>query len=275
MSGQVTPIGLLLPRTSLNTCALALGIPRHQVKGKLALDVGIGIGGIADSLSRAEDCEIIGMDLGYAVDSAHRYFGKNMRLHIVQASLFAPPFAANTFDVVYSQGVIHHTFSTREAFRSIASLPKSDGMLYVWAYSHEDEQASVLRRILMTIERSTRPLLSRLPSRVQAVLLLPALPFYMVYQNCFRRRDMGEQLTPKYRWNEALHAARDRLTPPFAHRHSYEEVANWFRAAGYHDLEMLRDQVLPRNIPPTVQQCVGIRGFFGQASASHLDLQED
>jgi hypothetical protein len=61
----------------------------------------------------------------------------------------------------------------------------------------------------------------------------------------------------------------------FAHRHSYEEVADWFRAAGYHDLEMPRDQVLPPNIPATVQQCVRIRGFFGQASASHLDFQED
>ena len=254
------------PENMLRWMCFCIGIPRHQLKGKLVLDVGIGIGGIANSLSSTQDCEIIGMDLGYAVDSARYYFGDNPRLHIVQASLFASPYRPSTFDVVYSQGVLHHTFSTLQAFRNIAPLPKNDGMLYVWVYSREDERATLLRRALMVIEGVARPILSRLPKSYQTGLLLPTLPFYMAYQNLYRRRAMGERVTPKYGWNEALHAARDRLTPPFAHRHSYEEVAVWFRDEGYGGLEMLRDEVLPADVPLTVQLCVGIRGFRGTTS---------
>lgn len=91
---------------------LGLG-PRRNLQHRLVLEVGIGIGGTADALSRAESCELIGIDLGYAVDQARHYFGQNPLLHLVQASVFAPPFRPGSFDVVYSHGVLHHTYSTR------------------------------------------------------------------------------------------------------------------------------------------------------------------
>jgi SAM-dependent methyltransferase len=239
-----------------------LGLAKHSLKDKLVLEVGIGIGGTADMLSRNESCEIVGIDLGYAVDQAHYYFGKNPLLHIVQASVFAPPFRPNTFDVVYSHGVLHHTFSTSGAFRSIAPLAKeAGGMLYVWLYSHEHERVTSLRRILMSIEGVVRPLLSRFSKAGQTVALLPTLPCYILYQNLIVRRKYGAAQTAKYGWNEALHAARDRLTPPFAHRHTYEEVAQWFASAQYAQLEMLRDEQPPDSVPESYRQNVGIRGF--------------
>ena len=238
------------PETTLQCMRYSLGIPRHSVKHNLVLEVGIGIGGTADALSRTEDCELVGMDLGYAVDQARSYFGQNPRLHIVQASVFAPPFLPDTFDVVYSHGVLHHTYSTRMAFKQIAHLPKkTNGMLYVWVYSHEQEQATLLRRLLMAIEQVVRPSLSQLPELAQTVLLMPILPFYILYQNLYRRNQMGQQFAASYGWNEALHAARDRLTPPFAHRHTYGEVMEWFQSEMYQNLELLCDEALPEGVP--------------------------
>jgi len=122
--------------------------------------------------------EVVGMDLGYAVDQAQRYFGQNRRLHIVQASVFAPPFRADSFDMVYSHGVLHHTYSTPTAFARLTQLPKArGGMLYIWVYSHAQEKATVLRRALMMIETAIRPAVSRMPSSLQTITLLPALPF--------------------------------------------------------------------------------------------------
>ncbi len=138
----------LTPDMVLRCKRYELGLYRRNIKHRLVLEVGIGIGGTADALSRAESCELVGMDLGYAVDQAQYYFGQNPLLHLVQASVFAPPFRPGSFDVVYSHGVLHHTYSTRAAFTQIARLPKqANGMLYVWVYSHDQEQATPLRRV--------------------------------------------------------------------------------------------------------------------------------
>ncbi len=257
------------PEVMLQRKRFELGVEKHALKRRIVLEVGIGIAGTADALSRAEDCELVGMDLSYAVDQARHYFGANPRLHIVQASVFAPPFRADTFDVVYSHGVLHHTYSTREAFGGIATLTKPQkGMLYVWLYSKEEERATPLRRALMAVERVIRPVVSHLSAPLQTAVLLPTTPLYMFYQNVYRRWKLGRQYTAAYSWNEALHAARDRLTPPFAHRHTYEEVAGWFVTARYGRLELLRDEPRPEGVPESYQRNVGIRGFRLMADAA-------
>jgi len=248
------------PEHILRWIQYALGVERHPLKGQFVLEVGVGIGGIADALTKAEDCDIIGVDLSYAVDQAQRYFGRNPRLHLVQASAFALPFRPGTFDTVYSQGVLHHTYSTRAAFDRLAPLVKPDGMFYVWLYSKNEGRATLLRRTLMAVENVVRPVLARLPGQLQTVALLPVVPLYMLYQNVYRRARHGSSAA-HYGINEALHAARDRLTPPFAHRHTYDEVAAWYREAGFRRLELLRDELLPDGVPNTMQTNVGVRGF--------------
>jgi SAM-dependent methyltransferase/uncharacterized protein YbaR (Trm112 family) len=252
------------PERALDWMRYSLGTRTHPLRNKLALEVGIGMGAMADGISRTENCEIVGVDLGYGVDRARQFFGQNHRLHVVQASVFALPFRRASFDVVYSHGVIHHTYSTRTAFSHLTRLPKENGMLYVWVYSHEDGATSSFRRVLMLIERAFRPTISRLPRSLQMIALAPALPAYMLYQTLVRRRRMGPEAAVKYSWHEALIAARDRLTPPFAYRHSYEEVAEWFRSESYGDLEFLRDESLPGGFPDdlvNLRVSVGIRGF--------------
>ena len=116
----------------------------------------------------------------------------------------------------------------------------------------------------MTAEQVVRPALSRLPGFVQTICLLPILPFYILYQNLYRRNQLGKRFAATYGWKEALHAARDRLTPPFAHRHTYPEVMEWFRSEMYQDLESLCDEALPDGVPDTYTLNVGVRGFRKQ-----------
>lgn len=224
-----------------------LDLACKPVKDKLVLEVGIGVGGIADYMVRKEKCELVGIDLSYAVDPAYTHFGKNPFFHIAQASAFAPPFRDSTFDFVYSQGVLHHTFSTKSAFDRISTLPKPDGRLYIWVYSPYNEQRTLIRRILMAMENIIRPICWRLPEKLQSVALLPIIPLYLLHQNLnVKRRDAGYV---RYGWREAVHAARDRFTPRYVHRHTEEEVSSWFREAGYTHIQCVSQRKLPDFTP--------------------------
>jgi uncharacterized protein YbaR (Trm112 family)/SAM-dependent methyltransferase len=247
-----------LPAAAMFRCMdFMLDVERHPLSGKRVLEVGIGIGGIADHVARTHDCELVGVDLGYAVDAAARNFGINPFFHIVQASAFAPPFRASTFDLVYSQGVIHHTYSTRTAFDHLQELPKVGGRLYIWVYSPENESRSLARRAIMLLEHMLRPICSRLPERLQTLLLLPIVPLYMAHQRLVAGGAIG---AIRYGFNEALHAARDRFTPRYIHRHNDAEVMGWFRACGYQDIRAASGRDVPPWLPIGFYANTGIDG---------------
>ncbi|MEW5947519.1 MAG: class I SAM-dependent methyltransferase, partial [bacterium] len=236
-----------------------LNLRNHPVRGKLLLEVGIGVGGIADHFARNRECEVIGIDLSLAVDAAHRHFGNNPNLHVVQASVFNPPFRNGTFDLAYSQGALHHTFSPRKAFDSMASLVKPAGAAYVWLYRKESRRGSGLRRIQAFVESLTRPVISRLPAPLQTLALMPAVPMYVVYRNAIAARSRPGAV--RYSLRDALHAARDRFTHRFASRHTYDEVAGWFMENGFDRLEFAADREDRSDIDPNFYLNVGILGF--------------
>jgi uncharacterized protein YbaR (Trm112 family)/SAM-dependent methyltransferase len=232
-----------------------LDLERYPVDGKVVLEVGIGV---ADYMARQEGCELVGVDLGYAVDVAIKHFGHNPFLHIVQASAFAPPFCGETFDFVYSWGVLHHTHSVRDAFQVVSQLPKKNGRCYIWVYSPGDEERTLVRRGVMALERVLRPVVWRLPEKAQTVVLSPLVPLYMLHQWWQVRQ--GKRDFVRYGFREAIHAARDRFTPRFVARHTDEEVCGWFREAGYEQLCCGGDRTRPDYVPVGMTACTGVGG---------------
>ena len=76
----------LTPEAWFRCMRFVLGLDRFPLDRKLVVEVGMGIGGVADYLAREENCETVGVDLGHAVDAGYRHFGRNPFLHVVQAS---------------------------------------------------------------------------------------------------------------------------------------------------------------------------------------------
>jgi uncharacterized protein YbaR (Trm112 family)/SAM-dependent methyltransferase len=239
-----------------------LDLPNRSVKEKLVLEVGIGVGGIADYMTREQECELVGVDLSYAVDPAYMHFGANVFLHIVQASAFHLPFRENSFDLVYSQGVLHHTFSTKTAFDRICKLPNHGGRLYVWLYNDNTDQLQLHRRVIPLMEKVIRPLCWRLPETLQTLTLLPIVLLYLAHQNLYKKRIGSDYVSIGFRG--ALHAARDRFTPRYAHHHTEAEVSSWFSQAEYTEIQCASKRSLP-DIPVVKAMALatvvdGIRG---------------
>jgi ubiquinone/menaquinone biosynthesis C-methylase UbiE/uncharacterized protein YbaR (Trm112 family) len=241
-----------------NSLFATLRNENQNLEGGLVLEVGIGSGGSANDMSKKFKCNLIGMDLGYSVDVAFKNFSMNPFFHIVQASAFHLPFRNHSFDFVYSHGVIHHTFNTKIAFKNLSTLPKSNGRLYVWVYSFLNETRTAKRKIIMILERLVRPWCAELPSWLQTIVLQPIVPLYILHQNAVYK---GQKGMARYSWREALHAARDRFTPKYIHRHSEEEVMSWFAEHNFTDIRPLSQKSLPDYVPEGFYMNTGVEGF--------------
>jgi 2-polyprenyl-3-methyl-5-hydroxy-6-metoxy-1,4-benzoquinol methylase len=102
------------------------GLSLEQLQGKTVLDVGCGMGRFAEIVARA-GARVVGIDLSSAVDAAAENLSSFENAAIVQADVFSLPFARESFDVIYSIGVLHHTPDTREAFLKLAFHLKPGG----------------------------------------------------------------------------------------------------------------------------------------------------
>ena len=198
-----------------------------DLEGKLILDCGCGNGLFADFIS-THRAEAVGFDLSLGVVSAHEKFINSHNVHFVQGSLFKPPFRPRTFDVVYSHGVMHHTYDTKTAFMSIAPLCRNDGRYYVWLYG----EYQGMYRLFHITTNLLRFVVSRLPSSPQDAVVGILARLYGYMRRNFRRY-MTESPGVEYDRAQTLHVTRDRFTPLYAHLHNAPEVKRWFQEAGY------------------------------------------
>lgn len=224
------------------------------------LEVGCGIGITTYLAHKNFKVDAVGLDLSDAALRAATHYKSNPFLHFVQASAFAPPFADGFFDLMYSRGVLHHTFSTRDAFRAVARLCRSGGHLYLWVYGTGSITASPLRRVLYLSEVVLRRILSHQPAGVATIALSPIALAYMGF-NAFRHAQTPE--IQRLSYARALHAARDRFTPRYAHRHEESEVARWFEDAGFKDIQVVDWRSMPRADHEDYRRNIGVRAIRG------------
>ncbi len=93
------------------------GLQRQDLAGKLVLDVGCGMGRFADVATRW-GAHVVGIDLSLAAEVAARNLA-GREATIFQADVFHLPFAPESFDFIYSIGVLHHTPDCQAAFKAL------------------------------------------------------------------------------------------------------------------------------------------------------------
>lgn len=235
-----------------------INLPGNKKGNRTFLEVGCGLGITTHLVQKNYGVDGIGVDLSSSVFQASVHFRDNPFLHFVQASVFKLPFKTRSFDIVYSRGVLHHTFSTFEAVKSLAEFCREQGLFYLWVYGTKSIRDNWFRKAVYAIERTVRPLISEDSESMASNAFLKSMALgYLAYNKLRRRKNRQVQ---SYTFSRAMHAARDRFTPKFAHRHETSEVAGWFQELGYDSIEVVDWHVMPSVEADDFRRNVGIRG---------------
>ena len=120
----------------------------EELNGKLVLDVGCGMGRFAEVATRW-GARVVGIDLSAAAEVAAKNLA-DRDFVAFQADVFSLPFAPESFDIIYSVGVLHHTPDTARAVRELHRVLRPGGRAVVMLY-HRDSynyrvNIGVLRR---------------------------------------------------------------------------------------------------------------------------------
>jgi SAM-dependent methyltransferase len=209
------------------------GVRPEELRGKLVLDVGCGMGRFAEVATRW-GARVVGVDLSSACEVA----ASNLRERpfvALQADVMELPFAPQSFDYIYSIGVLHHTPNCETAFKSLPQYLKPGGTIAIWLYSGYNKWY----RFSDLYRNITR----RLPPRTLNAFFSVAVPF-------FYHVDRGLKFVPvvgaplaglvhhvfpvnlspnsKIRVLDTL----DWYSPEYQSKHTYEQVFRWFEDCG-------------------------------------------
>jgi SAM-dependent methyltransferase len=210
------------------------GFHEDEVKDKLMLDAGVGSGRFSEVVSRWGG-EVVGIDLSYAVDAAYRNIGSRPNVHIIQADIFNLPFKENTFDYIFSVGVLHHTPDTEQAFKRLVPLLKPDGEIAIWVYTKYFEWLHKPSTFL-------RKFTTKMPKRVVYYLSTIAVPLYFAWpfsKIIFPLFQLGYHKSARWRWLDTF----DWYSPKYQWKHTYAEVFKWFKESGLSDITPLEHPV--------------------------------
>jgi SAM-dependent methyltransferase len=123
--------------------------------GARILECGCGTGQLTNFLSIANRT-VIGTDICLnSLKMAQEFKNKNdlERAHFYQMNLFRPCFRPHSFDLVISNGVLHHTSDPFRGFKSISTLVKPGGYILIGLYHKYGRIITDLRRSIFRMTK--------------------------------------------------------------------------------------------------------------------------
>ncbi|MDQ6652181.1 MAG: methyltransferase domain-containing protein [Acidobacteriota bacterium] len=217
-------------------------------RGKKVLDAGCGNGRFAFHAARC-GAEVWAIDLGPAVEVARRNCESEKNVQVVQADLHNPPFDLESFDFIYSIGVLHHLPEPETAFQNLIRFLKPGGEIQIYLYWKPERQP--IKRAMLAVISWVRSVTTRLPHTVVHALSYPsamaAFALFVWPYQLMRVTPGLEQLAEKipmrqyaaFPFRVCVNDQLDRLSAPIENRYTREEVFDWLKRAGLEDPQVL------------------------------------
>jgi SAM-dependent methyltransferase len=206
--------------------------------GGRVLECGCGTGQLSNFLGLTWGRTVFGTDLCInSLTLAHRFKQAHdvKNVAFLQMNLFRPAFRPESFDVVVSNGVLHHTGDPRGGFRSILRCVRPGGFIIIGLYNTYGRLTTDARRLIF---RLTGDRLTFLDPRLRRVAL-----------NVGRRRA----------W------FMDQYKHPHESKHTFDEVLRWFDEAGVEFVKSIPKCVATERFAPDEQL------FASSSSGSTFD----
>jgi SAM-dependent methyltransferase len=113
----------------------AVGLIPDELREKVILDAGCGSGQLTEGIGKMYGAKaVIGVDVNSAIEFPFNRCRSLPNVHILQAEISALPFRAESFDLVWCNGVIHHMPDPPQLFSSLSRLVRVTGRIYIWVY---------------------------------------------------------------------------------------------------------------------------------------------
>jgi ubiquinone/menaquinone biosynthesis C-methylase UbiE len=201
------------------------------VQGRRVLDAGCGTGRFTEVFLHWGAAHVTAVDLSQAVEVARENLTERGNITFAQADLMRLPFPKQSFDLILSWGVLHHTPNCAAAFRELAAYLKPGGILAVYIYG----KSKGARRRMITFYRN---ITIHIPHAILYKLCYLSIPLYYAYRipllgnllrflvPASRQRDPRERVLDTF----------DEYSPRYASRHAFPEVYRWFLEAGMRDI---------------------------------------
>ena len=218
--------------------------------GKRILDAGCGTGRHTFHMARSNAGEVVAMDFSQAIEVAARNNRDNANTHFVQADIYHPPFPPDSFDLVYSLGVLHHLPDPEKGFRTLLSLLRPGGYMNIYLYWNLEGEAA-WRRAALSVVTQVRRVTTRLPHALlkklswliaacfQVMFVLPsrALASFKLTRSLADRVPLGHYR--KYSFRVLYTDQFDRFSAPIENRYSRADVERWFEREQMKDIVIL------------------------------------
>ena len=218
------------PQEDEEVFQIKTGVSLAELAGKLVLDAGCG-GGRYTRVAADHGANVFGVDRSTAVEKARSLTDGLSNVQLVQADLTRLPFRPQTFDVVFSIGVLHHSPDCRSAFESIAKMVKPGGTLSVWLYQKntwpQERINDAARWIARRLPRKTLLGLCRIGAFVGGIPLLGQAFSKVV--NVSTHPDPDLRVCDTFDW----------YSPTYQSHHTPAELRGWFEETGFERIREL------------------------------------
>ena len=212
------------------TFAAKTGVELSVLRGLKVLDAGCGGGRYCKVVGEA-GAHVIGVDHTTAVEKAAKLCRHLPNVSFVQADLKHLPFKDESFDFVFSIGVMHHDVDTRAVFDAVARKVKRGGRYAVWLYRKnqwwQERINTALRRRTAAMHPDRLERLCKVGARLGAVPVVNKTFNKVV--NFSAHPDAQNRLCDTFDW----------WAPAYQHHHTIDEVLGWFREAGFEQMRVL------------------------------------